>query len=78
MSKKPPAQVKLDTLGTVPFVVAVARGATGAAPPFPPDTWRDPVVGVAEIVMGIPPVSGGSLGSGGMGLPAGAATGGLY
>jgi hypothetical protein len=33
------------------FVVAVARGATGAAPPFPPDSWRDPVVGVAEIVI---------------------------
>jgi hypothetical protein len=36
------------------------------------------IAGVAEIVMGIPPVSGGSLGSGGMGLPAGAASGGLY
>ena len=33
------------------YVVAVARGATGAAPPFPPHTWRDPVVGMAEIVI---------------------------
>jgi hypothetical protein len=35
------------------------------------------VAGIAEIAFGIPPI-GGSLGSGGMGLPAGAATGGLY
>ncbi|HVC69462.1 MAG TPA: adenylate/guanylate cyclase domain-containing protein [Acidimicrobiales bacterium] len=33
------------------YVVAVARGAVGAAPPFPPPTWRDPVVGMAEIVI---------------------------
>jgi len=33
------------------YVVAVARGAAGAAPPFPPPTWRDPVVGMAEIVI---------------------------
>jgi hypothetical protein len=35
------------------------------------------IAGVAGIFMGIPP-AGGSLGSGGMGLPGGAATGGLY
>ena len=33
------------------FVVAVAEGAEGAAPPFPPLTSRDPVVGMAEIVI---------------------------
>jgi hypothetical protein len=34
------------------------------------------IAGVAEIVLGIPPTA--SLGTGGMGLPEGAATGGLY
>jgi class 3 adenylate cyclase/tetratricopeptide (TPR) repeat protein len=33
------------------FVVAVARGASGAAPPFPPRTSLDPVVAMAEIVI---------------------------
>jgi class 3 adenylate cyclase/tetratricopeptide (TPR) repeat protein len=33
------------------YVVAVARGASGAAPPFPPDTSPDPVIGVAALVI---------------------------
>jgi len=33
------------------FSVAVANGATGAAPPFPPEDATDPVVGMAGIVV---------------------------
>ena len=33
------------------FAVAVAGGASGAAPPFPPDTSHDPVVGMAGLVI---------------------------
>ena len=36
------------------------------------------IVGPAEIGMGIPPAGAGNLGTGGMGLPSGGATGGLY
>ena len=33
---------------------------------------------LAELYLGIPPTSSGDLGTGGMGFPAGAVTGGLY
>jgi hypothetical protein len=33
------------------FAVTVACGASDAAPPFPPETSRDPVVGMAELIV---------------------------
>jgi hypothetical protein len=59
-------------------IVMTATVATVAFTGSHPSAIVKEIVGPADIGVGIPPVGGDDLGTGGMGPPSGAATGGLY
>lgn len=59
-------------------IVMTATVATVAFTGSNPSAIVKGIVGPADIGVGTPPVDGDGLGTGGMGLPSGAATGGLY
>jgi hypothetical protein len=70
------ARARILILGIV--VTYAATVATAALTGSDMSAIVEGIARLAKIGVGLPPVSPGDLGSGGVGLPAGAATGGLY